>query len=346
MPSQEELLEQQKANCPFCKIIAGEIPSKKVYEDETVYAILDIHPANKGHILLIPKEHQYLIQLLPQETINKVYSAVQKLTQAMRKAMIVPRVSLFLANGPTAGQQSPHCLIHLIPREPGDNLEHLDIQAGDVKQENTEAIAKNMKIMLRNLPVQEQAAPQAQAQVEPAQQAPPQPAGQAQSVAPAQSAQAPQILPQQSVQQSPKVPEQPTNPNERLEALFALLKEQPELHELIKEHPDKVEEFVAKNPALQQAFEGIDMHALSQILAQKEEHPDNVPRAVDLNDQELEVFLNEKHQLKELLEKDIEGLKKIIPKNKRLQHFFQGTSPEAVRERTKGIDFDLLKENL
>jgi galactose-1-phosphate uridylyltransferase len=66
--SQEEMLEQQKANCIFCKIVKGEIPSKKVYEDDMMLAILDINPAVKGHILVLPKEHYPIMPLIRQRS--------------------------------------------------------------------------------------------------------------------------------------------------------------------------------------------------------------------------------------------------------------------------------------
>ena len=87
-PSPEELLKQQKANCLFCKIVAGEIPGKKVYEDERMLAILDINPVAKGHTLVLTKEHYPIMPLIPPEEFDHLFSTTAQLSGAVRGAMI------------------------------------------------------------------------------------------------------------------------------------------------------------------------------------------------------------------------------------------------------------------
>ena len=77
---QQKQVEEQKKNCPFCQIIADKIPSKKVYEDDLVVALLDIHPAAKGHVLLLPKEHYPIAPLIPKETQQHMFKIAKAMT--------------------------------------------------------------------------------------------------------------------------------------------------------------------------------------------------------------------------------------------------------------------------
>ena len=118
----QEIAEYQKKNCIFCKIIAGEIPSKKVYEDEAFFAILDINPVTKGHVLLLPKEH---VQVMPQmnpELTGKLAIATQKISKKLIASTGCKGTTVFIANGAVAGQKAPHFLAHIIPRKNNDDL--------------------------------------------------------------------------------------------------------------------------------------------------------------------------------------------------------------------------------
>jgi len=103
-------------NCIFCKIIKGEIPSAKVYEDENVYAFLDISQVTKGHTLVIPKEHYPNIFELPEETASKLFSVVPKIANAVREAYDPIGLNLLNNNGEAAMQSVFHYHMHIIPR--------------------------------------------------------------------------------------------------------------------------------------------------------------------------------------------------------------------------------------
>lgn len=120
--SPEELKEFQKQQCIFCQIISGKIPSKKVYEDEHCLAILDINPATKGHILLLPKEHYAIMPQMPDKELGHLYVVAKKLSQALLKGLKVSGTNLFVANGLPAGQRAQHFILHIIPRKDGDGL--------------------------------------------------------------------------------------------------------------------------------------------------------------------------------------------------------------------------------
>lgn len=109
-------------NCIFCKIAAGIIPSATVYEDDDFRAILDIAPAAKGHILLLPKRHMPDIFGIEEETAKKALGVVSRLASAMKEALSCDGVNVLQNNG-TAGWQSVfHLHIHIIPRFENDNI--------------------------------------------------------------------------------------------------------------------------------------------------------------------------------------------------------------------------------
>jgi histidine triad (HIT) family protein len=116
----KEQLEAQKQNCIFCKIINGDQDSKKVYEDSFMLGLLDINPWVEGHVLLMPKEHFPLMPFLPETTFKHMFGLMPKLVDALKNGMIATGANVFIANGGVAGQQSPHFLLHLIPRNDDD----------------------------------------------------------------------------------------------------------------------------------------------------------------------------------------------------------------------------------
>ena len=118
----EQIAELQKKNCIFCKIISGEIPSKKVYDDKDFIGILDINPATEGHILLMPKQHVQVLPQLNPELVGKLGIACRNVSQRVLKASGAGGTTIFLANGAVAGQKAPHFLVHIIPRKENDDL--------------------------------------------------------------------------------------------------------------------------------------------------------------------------------------------------------------------------------
>ena len=121
----EELRQLQKQQCIFCQIISGKIPSKTVFHDEKCIAILDINPATRGHLLLIPKEHYAIMPQVPAEDLKHFFRIAKLLSQGQLRALKVSGTNLFIANGPVAGQRAQHFMIHLLPRKEGDHLLNL-----------------------------------------------------------------------------------------------------------------------------------------------------------------------------------------------------------------------------
>ena len=112
-------------NCIFCKIISGEIPSSKVYEDDKVLAFLDISQATKGHTLVIPKEHVRNILEMSAEPAETVFSRVPKIARAVQKATGAIGMNILNNNEEVAGQTVFHAHIHLVPRYGADDGIHM-----------------------------------------------------------------------------------------------------------------------------------------------------------------------------------------------------------------------------
>ena len=100
----------------FCKIAAGEIPSRKIYEDKDLIAIMDLNPTSKGHSLIIPKEHCTNIYDIDEDIAAKVMKTAKKLATKMTVALNCDGFNLLQNNGETAGQTMFHFHMHLIPR--------------------------------------------------------------------------------------------------------------------------------------------------------------------------------------------------------------------------------------
>ena len=109
-------------DCIFCKIIEGEIPSTKVYEDDQIFAFMDIAPATPGHLLVIPKQHYRNIFDIPRETAGKIMGVGTQLANAIKVALNPDGLNLFQSNEPAAFQTVFHFHLHLIPRWEDDPL--------------------------------------------------------------------------------------------------------------------------------------------------------------------------------------------------------------------------------
>jgi histidine triad (HIT) family protein len=107
-------------DCLFCKIISGEVPSSKVYEDESVYAFLDIAPSSTGHTLIMPKKHIENFNEMSPEDAASFFKSVNKIAKGVEKGASADGSNIGLNNGKVAGQEVPHVHIHLIPRYEGD----------------------------------------------------------------------------------------------------------------------------------------------------------------------------------------------------------------------------------
>lgn len=108
--------------CIFCKIIAGEIPCKKIYEDENNLAFLDIFPRTEGHSLVIPKKHYSTLDEMPANEAQKFIIAVQNVATLLKNKLRAPAYNIISNNGTLSGQEVPHLHFHIFPRTEHDQL--------------------------------------------------------------------------------------------------------------------------------------------------------------------------------------------------------------------------------
>jgi histidine triad (HIT) family protein len=141
--SPEEIAELQKQQCIFCQILTGKVPSKKIYEDDICTAVLDINPAVKGHLLLLPKEHYAIMPQVPEKEISHMFVVARVLSHAFLKVLGATGSNIFIANGVPAGQRAQHFMIHLIPRREDDNVLNFE------EKLHTEA-QKKVKVAIEN----------------------------------------------------------------------------------------------------------------------------------------------------------------------------------------------------
>jgi histidine triad (HIT) family protein len=122
----------------FARIASGEIPSVKVYEDDQTFAFMDVNPATKGHILVVPREEYADLLTMPLDLLMAVTRTVQKVARAINEGLQPDGINIVQNNGSAAGQSVFHYHVHLIPRWDGDqavplwrphSAQHEDLEA-------------------------------------------------------------------------------------------------------------------------------------------------------------------------------------------------------------------------
>ena len=111
------------SNCIFCRIVRGEVPSYKVYEDEYTLVFMDIAKDVDGHILAVPKAHVANILDCDTDTLSHLMESVKKVSMHLTQSCGYDGVNLLNASGTAAGQSVGHFHIHIIPRKDGDYID-------------------------------------------------------------------------------------------------------------------------------------------------------------------------------------------------------------------------------
>ena len=137
-------------NCIFCKIVKGDLPAVKIYEDDLVLAFLDIAPINKGHILVIPKEHHVSSSSISEEVAGRMMKIGSRIGVACRRVFEMEGFNLHLADGTCAGQIVMHAHLHVIPRGQEDgfhwNWRQLSYENDAERNELAEEIISKLKL--------------------------------------------------------------------------------------------------------------------------------------------------------------------------------------------------------
>lgn len=109
-------------DCIFCKMVVGELPCEKIFEDDRILAFLDIGPISDGHTLVVPKQHYEKLHDCPAELLGRIFSHLGKIAGVVAKAMNSEGYNLLCNNGRAAGQLVKHVHFHIIPRNAGDGV--------------------------------------------------------------------------------------------------------------------------------------------------------------------------------------------------------------------------------
>ena len=135
------------SDCLFCKIISGEIPAHKVFENEKALAFLDINPINPGHVLIIPKKHYDTLLGADAESLRALIEFVPLIAKAVMQGLGYNGFNLGVNNGAVAGQVIPHLHFHIMPRREGDDhqlFRGAPYAAGEIEQ-----VAEKIRSQLR-----------------------------------------------------------------------------------------------------------------------------------------------------------------------------------------------------
>jgi len=108
----------------FAKIIAGDIPHHKIYEDESTFAFLDAEPVNPGHTLVVPKEPYQNMYEIPQNAFTEVMKTVHQLAPKIKNGVSADGINIGINNGSAAGQEVMHLHVHIMPRFNDDDFQH------------------------------------------------------------------------------------------------------------------------------------------------------------------------------------------------------------------------------
>ena len=130
-------------DCVFCKIIAGEIPCRKIFENDKVFVFLDIGPVSDGHTLVIPREHYEKLHECPAEVLADLSNCLGKIAPVVAGAMGAEAYNVLCNNGRAAGQLVEHVHFHIIPRKDGDGV-FSRWAAYEYEQGRAEVIAKKI----------------------------------------------------------------------------------------------------------------------------------------------------------------------------------------------------------
>lgn len=136
-------------DCIFCKIVSGQIPCTKVFENDAVLAFLDIAPAAEGHTLVIPKQHTERVDAADANTLIEIAKVLPAIAAAVQQAAGAEGYNVLCNNGAASGQVVPHVHFHIIPRKTHDGV----IKAWKPLQVSAERVGQMAEKITRNLAI-------------------------------------------------------------------------------------------------------------------------------------------------------------------------------------------------
>jgi histidine triad (HIT) family protein len=135
----------RKMDCIFCKIINGEVPAVKVLDKDKVIAFMDINPASRGHMLIVPKKHIENIFEISEDDLSAVMNAVKRCAQAVKQALKAEGITILQLNGKASDQIIPHLHVHIMPRWQNDRLSVSQWEMKEGDRDELQEIARKVK---------------------------------------------------------------------------------------------------------------------------------------------------------------------------------------------------------
>ena len=146
----DKMQGKSREGCIVCQIIEGKVPSKKVYEDESVMAVLDVNGSNPGHTFVIPKSHYPILEQVPDREIGRLFAVSNKISTAIFESLGAQGTNIFVANGIPAGQTVAHMMINVIPRKENDGI-NLQWQPRQLNEEEMSTVELKLKEQAKNV---------------------------------------------------------------------------------------------------------------------------------------------------------------------------------------------------
>lgn len=144
------MADRARDSCIICQIVGDKIPSKKVYEDELVLAVLDVNGANPGHCFVMPKNHYPIIEQVPDIEVGRMFQVSNKISSAIFESLGARGTNIFVANGIPAGQTVAHFTINVIPRQENDGI-NLQWQPKQLSEEEMSTVELKLKEQTKNI---------------------------------------------------------------------------------------------------------------------------------------------------------------------------------------------------
>lgn len=141
---------KSRESCIVCQIIANKIPSKSIYEDELVIAVLDVNGAMPGHCFVMPKNHYPILEQVPDMEIGRLFNVSNKISSAIFESLGYQGTNIFVTNGIPAGQTVAHFTINVIPRKENDGI-NLQWQTKQLSEEEMSTVELKLKEETKNI---------------------------------------------------------------------------------------------------------------------------------------------------------------------------------------------------
>ena len=140
-------------SCSFCNIVLRKDQASIIYEDDCVLAFMDLHPANVGHTLVVPREHWETIYDIPEKVLADLFAVVKRVSVAVKKTVGAEGISILQFNERAAGQSVRHFHVHVIPRSRGDTISKfigamLGLGSEKVERKDLDEIAEKINVNL------------------------------------------------------------------------------------------------------------------------------------------------------------------------------------------------------